>query len=159
MPNIGPVEIIIVLVIVLVIFGPKRLPELGKQIGSALRELNKAKNDVMKSMTLDHEPDHEPYKPHDYSNSYGNDYSGTYNTYTPEPDLTDYTISGQPVHTNGVDGTVARASSHEVQLDAYNIAGSGVASSEAPSAAHAESGASSATAVADSETHKGDRHA
>lgn len=38
MPNIGPTELIIVLVIVLLIFGPKRLPGLGKQLGSGLRE-------------------------------------------------------------------------------------------------------------------------
>jgi len=38
MPNIGPLEIIIVLVIVLVIFGPKRLPDLGRSLGSSMRE-------------------------------------------------------------------------------------------------------------------------
>ena len=38
MPNIGPVEIIIVLFIVLVIFGPKRLPELGRSMGRGMRE-------------------------------------------------------------------------------------------------------------------------
>ena len=38
MPNIGPTELIIVLVIVLLIFGPKRLPGLGKQLGSGMRE-------------------------------------------------------------------------------------------------------------------------
>lgn len=38
MPNIGPMEIVIVLVIVLVIFGPKRLPELGRSLGRGLRE-------------------------------------------------------------------------------------------------------------------------
>jgi sec-independent protein translocase protein TatA len=37
-PNIGPTELIIVLVIVLVIFGPKRLPGLGKQLGTGMRE-------------------------------------------------------------------------------------------------------------------------
>ena len=37
MPNIGPLEIIIVLVIVLVIFGPKRLPDLGRSMGSGMR--------------------------------------------------------------------------------------------------------------------------
>jgi sec-independent protein translocase protein TatA len=37
-PNIGPMELIIVLVIVLLIFGPKRLPGLGKQLGSGMRE-------------------------------------------------------------------------------------------------------------------------
>ena len=38
MPNIGPVEIIIVLFIVLLIFGPKRLPDLGRSLGRGLRE-------------------------------------------------------------------------------------------------------------------------
>ena len=38
MPNIGPTELIIVLVIVLLIFGPKRLPGLGKQLGGGMRE-------------------------------------------------------------------------------------------------------------------------
>ena len=38
MPNIGPLEIAIVLVIALVIFGPKRLPELGKSMGKGIRE-------------------------------------------------------------------------------------------------------------------------
>jgi sec-independent protein translocase protein TatA len=37
-PNIGPLELVIVLVIVLLIFGPKRLPGLGKQLGSGMRE-------------------------------------------------------------------------------------------------------------------------
>ena len=38
MPNIGPTELIIVLVIVLLIFGPKRLPGLGRQLGGGMRE-------------------------------------------------------------------------------------------------------------------------
>ena len=38
MPNIGLPEILIVLVIVLVIFGPKRLPDLGRSLGSGMRE-------------------------------------------------------------------------------------------------------------------------
>jgi sec-independent protein translocase protein TatA len=36
--SIGPTELIIVLVIVLVIFGPKRLPTLGRQLGSGMKE-------------------------------------------------------------------------------------------------------------------------
>jgi sec-independent protein translocase protein TatA len=39
---IGPWELGIVLVIVLVIFGPKRLPGLGKQLGSGMREFKEA---------------------------------------------------------------------------------------------------------------------
>ena len=38
MPNIGPLEIIIVLVVVLLIFGPKRLPDLGRSLGGGMRE-------------------------------------------------------------------------------------------------------------------------
>jgi sec-independent protein translocase protein TatA len=38
MGNIGPLEIGIVLVIALIVFGPKRLPELGKSLGDGLRE-------------------------------------------------------------------------------------------------------------------------
>jgi sec-independent protein translocase protein TatA len=42
MPNIGPLEIAIVLVIVLLIFGPKRLPGLGKQLGTGMREFKES---------------------------------------------------------------------------------------------------------------------
>jgi sec-independent protein translocase protein TatA len=38
MPNIGPLELVIVLVIVLLIFGAKRLPEVGRGLGSGMRE-------------------------------------------------------------------------------------------------------------------------
>jgi sec-independent protein translocase protein TatA len=34
----GPLEIVIILVIVLVIFGPKRLPDLGRSLGKGMRE-------------------------------------------------------------------------------------------------------------------------
>jgi sec-independent protein translocase protein TatA len=36
--NIGPLEIIVVLIIALVVFGPKRLPELGSSLGRGIRE-------------------------------------------------------------------------------------------------------------------------
>jgi sec-independent protein translocase protein TatA len=38
MPNIGPLEIGIVLIIALVVFGPKKLPELGKSLGKGINE-------------------------------------------------------------------------------------------------------------------------
>ncbi|UJA21727.1 twin-arginine translocase TatA/TatE family subunit [Thermoleophilia bacterium SCSIO 60948] len=38
MPNIGPLELAIVLIIALVIFGPKRLPDLGRSLGNGMRE-------------------------------------------------------------------------------------------------------------------------
>jgi len=41
-PNIGPMEIGIVLVIALVVFGPKRLPELGNSLGKSIRGFGKS---------------------------------------------------------------------------------------------------------------------
>jgi len=38
MANVGPLEIALVLLIALVVFGPKRLPELGKSMGRGIRE-------------------------------------------------------------------------------------------------------------------------
>lgn len=40
--QVGPLEIALVLVIVLVIFGPKRLPGLGKQLGRGMREFKES---------------------------------------------------------------------------------------------------------------------
>ena len=42
MPNIGPLELIIVAVIALVVLGPKRLPGAGRSIGNGLREFKDA---------------------------------------------------------------------------------------------------------------------
>ena len=42
MPNIGPLELVVLLVIVLLIFGPKRLPGLGKQLGTGMREFKES---------------------------------------------------------------------------------------------------------------------
>jgi sec-independent protein translocase protein TatA len=38
MPNVGPLELIVVLIIALIVFGPKRLPELGRSLGKGIRE-------------------------------------------------------------------------------------------------------------------------
>jgi sec-independent protein translocase protein TatA len=42
MMNVGPLELIIVLVIALVVLGPKRLPEAGKSLGKGMREFRDA---------------------------------------------------------------------------------------------------------------------
>jgi sec-independent protein translocase protein TatA len=38
LPNVGPLEIAVVLIIALIVFGPKRLPELGRSAGKGMRE-------------------------------------------------------------------------------------------------------------------------
>ena len=42
MPGIGPMEIVIVLVIALLILGPKRLPEMGRSLGTGMRSFKDA---------------------------------------------------------------------------------------------------------------------
>ena len=42
MPNIGPMELLVVLIIALVVLGPKKLPEVGKSIGKGMREFKGA---------------------------------------------------------------------------------------------------------------------
>ena len=56
MPGIGIPELIIVLVILLVIFGPKRLPGLGRSLGSGMREFK----DSITGRTKDEDEDGEP---------------------------------------------------------------------------------------------------
>jgi TatA/E family protein of Tat protein translocase len=41
MPQIGPAEILVVVLVGLLVFGPTRLPEVGRQVGRGLRELKK----------------------------------------------------------------------------------------------------------------------
>jgi sec-independent protein translocase protein TatA len=48
--NIGPPELIIILVLALIIFGPKRLPEIGKTVGKSLREFRQASSDIRREI-------------------------------------------------------------------------------------------------------------
>jgi sec-independent protein translocase protein TatA len=56
MPNIGPVELIIVLVIALLVIGPGKLPDVGSALGKSIREFRKAATDVQDSVKLDAPP-------------------------------------------------------------------------------------------------------
>ena len=62
MPNVGPLELGIVLIIALIVLGPKRLPEVGRSLGKGMREFKE-------SLSSDHRDDRdaddveEPPKP------------------------------------------------------------------------------------------------
>ncbi len=56
MPNIGPMELIVVLAIALIFFGPKRLPEMGSSIGKGIREFKS-------SISGDHDDEEEVVLP------------------------------------------------------------------------------------------------
>src|SRR3990172_1510647 len=55
--GLGAPELVVILIIAVLIFGPKRLPELGQSVGKAIREFKKStdelKNDVANSTGLD----------------------------------------------------------------------------------------------------------
>jgi sec-independent protein translocase protein TatA len=54
--NIGPMELVIVLVIALLVLGPKRLPEVGKSLGKGMREFK----DSISGNSSDDEDDSRP---------------------------------------------------------------------------------------------------
>jgi sec-independent protein translocase protein TatA len=61
----GPLEIVIILVIVLIIFGPKRLPDLGRSLGRGMREFKdsvtgKDKDELPEGKAEKPEADREP---------------------------------------------------------------------------------------------------
>ena len=62
MPNVGPMELVIVLVVALIVLGPKRLPEVGRSLGNGLREFK----DSLQNPDRDDDPQldvEEPPKP------------------------------------------------------------------------------------------------
>jgi sec-independent protein translocase protein TatA len=46
MPQIGPLEILVVGVFALIVFGPERLPEIGRSLGKGLHQMKKMASDV-----------------------------------------------------------------------------------------------------------------
>ena len=51
MGALGGWEIILIVIAVLVIFGPKRLPEMGSSLGKAIREVKDASNEIKREIT------------------------------------------------------------------------------------------------------------
>jgi sec-independent protein translocase protein TatA len=56
LPNIGPVELVIILVIALLILGPGKLPDVGAALGKSIREFRKASSDVADATRIDTSP-------------------------------------------------------------------------------------------------------
>jgi sec-independent protein translocase protein TatA len=56
MPNVGPLELVVVLIIALIVFGPKRLPELGRSLGKGIREFRGSVSGDSKDDDDDSEP-------------------------------------------------------------------------------------------------------
>jgi sec-independent protein translocase protein TatA len=52
-PSIGFGEILIILALALIIFGPRRLPEMGRTIGRSLREFRRATSEIRREIEAD----------------------------------------------------------------------------------------------------------
>ncbi len=63
--SIGIPELILIFIIALLLFGPKKLPEIGKTIGKTIREFRKTTEDVKKSIE-------EEIEKEDKEETYGN---------------------------------------------------------------------------------------
>ena len=54
--NVGPFELILILIVVLIIFGPGKLPDIGNAIGRGIREFRKASSDIEDSIRGETKP-------------------------------------------------------------------------------------------------------
>lgn len=60
--SIGMMEIVLILVVALIFFGPAKLPEMGRSIGRGFREFKNAFSDMGKAISFDEEEDTEKKK-------------------------------------------------------------------------------------------------
>ncbi|MCM3744464.1 twin-arginine translocase TatA/TatE family subunit [Sporosarcina luteola] len=56
LPNIGVPGLIIILVIILILFGPRKLPEVGSAIGKTLAEFKKSARDILEDEEVKETP-------------------------------------------------------------------------------------------------------
>ncbi len=74
--RLGTTELLIILGIILVIFGPSKLPEIGKSLGRGIREFKSATKDIKESINIEDDNDEksQPKKPEpvEASSSEGN---------------------------------------------------------------------------------------
>jgi sec-independent protein translocase protein TatA len=46
MPNLGPAELFVIFIVALLVFGPNKLPEIGRQVGKAIREFRRVQHSL-----------------------------------------------------------------------------------------------------------------
>jgi len=96
-PNVGIMEIAIVLVIALIVFGPKRLPELGKSLGRGISEFKQGVSSIGDSVSGDDREDHED-EPVELTDAQAN------GVVDPDPEVTE--VKPPPAEAEPVDGEV-----------------------------------------------------
>lgn len=85
----SPIQLAVVMVVVLIVFGPEKMKDIGKQLGRAIREIRRAGTDFKNTLEIDENHYQNDYNPPKYD-SYGNSYDASTNYSTssiPEEDV------------------------------------------------------------------------
>lgn len=88
MPNLGMTEILIILVIALIVFGPRKLPELGKSLGKAMGQFRRASEDFKR--TWEQEVEIEKTRHEITAGSSSDTYHSNYDSNSYDPYNSDY---------------------------------------------------------------------
>lgn len=94
--SVGTPEILVILLVALLVFGPQRLPEVGRQVGAAMRELRRIQDTVRGELDMVLHPEHGtrsselPHEPGDHTGDgfvdgdfVHGDLGGGYSDFTP----------------------------------------------------------------------------
>jgi sec-independent protein translocase protein TatA len=116
--GLGMPEVIIILVVALVVFGPRKLPELGKSLGHAMAQFRRASEDFKR--TWEQEVEVEKVRKTDTASSESNyAYNESYDPYNSSPD------DSNRLETGGAESTSATESSTQDKTEAQ-VAAAGV---------------------------------
>jgi sec-independent protein translocase protein TatA len=97
----SPIQLAVLLVVVLVIFGPEKMKDIGKQLGRAMREIRRTGADFTNAMNVDDTQHHSDYEPPRYDNYSSSSYDSSSNdswqsiesAAAPEPPVGDFAAS------------------------------------------------------------------
>ncbi len=136
----SPVQIMVVMIVVLLVFGPEKMKDIGKQLGRAIREVRRAGTDFRSTLEGEDTRYDADYKPPHYD-SYGNnidtqtDYSSHYNLPSVSEEDLHPAIEAGPVEPerHGDFAAAALGDSSEYPID-YSAAPSPTVAVSAPAA-------------------------
>jgi sec-independent protein translocase protein TatA len=97
--SIGMPELIIILVIALIIFGPRKLPELGKSLGRSLNEFKKASTDLQNTLEQEIKIEEQKEAAEKFKtdeNKFKSDNKAAPHSVTPGPGATDNDHDAEP---------------------------------------------------------------